>query len=96
MEPVAPGYPVLFLIKIVFDEGVVQRTQYMAIDLANTRPVVSLIQAALADWISCSQIGFLLVKGDIYWTMWQNFYYRIQSESSFLDSAKYGGGPRLA
>ena len=64
------------------------------IDLINTRPV--LIKAALYDWISCSKFVFILVKSDIYRTMRQSLYYRIQSESSSLNSTEHGGGPRLA
>ena len=37
-----------------------------AMDLLNTRPDRHLIYAALADWITYSQFGFILVKADIY------------------------------
>ena len=52
--------------------------------------------AALADWISYSQIGFLLVKGDIYRTRRQSLYYSILSGNSFLECTKHGGDTRLA
>ena len=43
-----------------------------------------LLKAALADWSSYSQSGFLLVKSDDYRIMPHRFYYRIQPEKAIF------------
>ena len=64
-------YPINFT-KLLTYEGYYNTSIYgfqdPTTDVLKTRPVIPLHMVALADWISYSQFGFLLIKDDIYLT----------------------------